>query len=307
MTPPFTALIKQGLSSVGHYRRTLARMSLPGVAVFCYHGVRDDDTPRGAISLDYLHMPASMFEGHCRIIRDSCDPISLADWRDALRGAVRLPKRPALVTFDDGYRSVLTKAAPILAAYNLPAVVFACTGPMRTRQLLWFDDVSERDGDAAVQAWKGRDYESWSTACADTRRVDEGDPRALMTCDELGQLARMKGIEIGGHTVRHPILSRASAGDQRWEIDQNLRDIEQWTGKRPRAFAFPNGRPDIDYNADTLAILRDAGIDMAFTTRPSFARSDEQPLERSRFFLLSDTSDAELAHRLAYSWSSERP
>ena len=129
-----------------------------------------------------------------------------------------------------------------------------------------------------MQAWKARDYESWSTACADTRRVDESDPRALMTCDELGQLARMKGIEIGGHTVRHPILARASAYDQRWEIEQNLRDIEQWTGKRPRAFAFPNGRPDVDDNADTLAILRDAGVDMAFTTRPSFARSHEQPL-----------------------------
>jgi len=32
------------------------------------------------------------------------------------------------------------------------------------------------------------------------------------------------------------------------------------------------------------------------------ARAGERPLERSRFFLLDDTSDAELAHRLTYSW-----
>jgi hypothetical protein len=41
---------------------------------------------------------------------------------------------------------------------------------------------------------------------------------------------------------------------------------------------------------------------MAFSTRPSFARAGEPALERSRFFLLDETSDAELAHRLVYSW-----
>jgi peptidoglycan/xylan/chitin deacetylase (PgdA/CDA1 family) len=305
MTTALAAIIKQGLRSVGYYRRALAHMSLPGVAVLCYHGIRDDDTSRGAIALDYLHMPASTFEGHCRIIRDCCDPISLDDWRAALHGGVPLPKRPVLITFDDGYRSVLTKAAPILGAHALPATVFVCTGPMRTRQLLWFDYVGAREGDSVVQTWKDRDYESWSNAYRETPRIDESDPRALMTPDELATLAGMSGIEIGGHTVRHPILARASASDQRWEIEQNFRDIELWTGEPVRAFAYPNGRPGIDYNADTLAILRDAGIDMAFTTRSSFAQADEPWLERSRFFMLSDTSDAELAHRLAYSWSPE--
>ena len=123
-----------------------------------------------------------------------------------------------------------------------------------------------------------------------------------MTPAELATLAAVEGIEIGGHTVRHPILARAPAAVQRGEIEQNLHSIEQWTGKRARAFAYPNGRPDIDYNAYTVAILRECGVDAAFTTRASFARADEPPLERSRFFLLDNTSDAELAHRLTYSW-----
>ncbi len=305
MAGPVAQLVKQGLRSIGHYRRALAQMSLPGVAVLCYHGIRDDTLPTGALPLEYLHMPASTFEGHCRVIRDCCNPISLDDWRAALDGRAALPKRPVLVTFDDGYRSVLTKAAPILAAYEVPAAVFVCTGPMRTRQLLWFDDVGERNGEAVVQAYKDNDYATWAAACADSRAADECDPRSVMTPDELAMLGDMKGIEIGGHTVRHPILARATAADQRWEITQNLRDIEQWTGRPARAFAYPNGRPRLDYNADTVTILREAGVDMAFTTEPSFARSDEPALERSRFFILSETSDAELAHRLAYSWRRE--
>jgi peptidoglycan/xylan/chitin deacetylase (PgdA/CDA1 family) len=112
----------------------------------------------------------------------------------------------------------------------------------------------------------------------------------------------MPGIEIGGHTVRHPILARASASQQEQEIDQNVRSIEQWIGKPVRAFAYPNGRPGIDYNAETIAILRKAAIDMAFTTREEFARPDEPSLERSRFLVLDTLSAGELAHRLAYSW-----
>jgi peptidoglycan/xylan/chitin deacetylase (PgdA/CDA1 family) len=172
---------------------------------------------------------------------------------------------------------------------------------MVTRQKLWFDGIAEQDGEDAVEAWKSCDYPSW-TSCADTAALAESDPRALMTPAELGVLAGMSGIEIGGHTVRHPILARASAGEQRQEIAPNLQSIAQWTGKPVRAFAYPNGRPVLDYNADTIAILRECGIDAAFTTRPSFARADESPLELSRFLLLDETSDAELAHRLTYSW-----
>jgi len=305
MDRTFSDIVKQGLRSVGHYRRALAHMSFPGVAALCYHGIRDEGMKPGTIPFQYLHMPASTFDAHCRVLRECCDPISLDDWRAALSGGPALPPRPVLITFDDGYRSVLLKAAPILRKYSIPAAVFVCTGPMSRRTHLWFDEVGEREGEAAVERWKAREYDAWSAACARTAAVDDCDPRALMTMEELSTLAAFGGIEIGGHTVNHPILARASAAMQRYEIAENLRSIEQSTGVRPRAFAYPNGRPNLDYNADTVAILGENDIDIAFTTSPSFAGAAEPPLERSRFFLLDDTSDAELAHRLTYSWARQ--
>ena len=95
---------------------------------------------------------------HCRLIRDTCHPISLDDWRARREGRSALPERPVLITFDDGYRSVLTIAAPILAAYNLPAAVFVCTGPMADRRLLWFDDVAARE-----TTWRSNGGSPWIT------------------------------------------------------------------------------------------------------------------------------------------------
>jgi peptidoglycan/xylan/chitin deacetylase (PgdA/CDA1 family) len=162
--------------------------------------------------------------------------------------------------------------------------------------------VAARDGEAEVERWKTRDYERWSAACAATAPVDDDDPRALMTVDELVAMDRSGRIEIGGHTSRHPILARASRERQREEIGENLDAIRQWTGRPVRAFAYPNGRPDIDYTKTTVDLLTERGIDAAFTMRPSFARADEPALERSRFLIVDEVSGAELAHRLAHTW-----
>jgi peptidoglycan/xylan/chitin deacetylase (PgdA/CDA1 family) len=297
-----TEVVKHGLLAAGHYRRALARETFPGVAVLCYHGVRHKTKSDGRFPFDYLHIPAEVFEAHCRLIRECCDPISLDDWRAAVNDGTPLPKRPVLLTFDDGYRTVLTEAAPILAVYELPALVFVCTAPMTSTRVLWFDDLAAREGEASVEAWKSRDYNAWQTACAPTSPLADDDPRVLMRPDELAALATIDRIEIGGHTARHPILARASPCQQRLEIVENLQSIEAWTGRKARAFAYPNGRPGVDYTVETGAILRDAGIDAAFTTRPAFSPAYEPPLERSRFLVLDDMSEAELAHRLAYSW-----
>ena len=209
---------------------------------------------------------------------------------------------PVLITFDDGYRSVARIGAPILAAHNLPAVVFVCSDPIARRRLLWFDAVASRDGEDAVERWKTCDYDSWSAACAASAPVDDDDPRAPMTVDEIIALSRSGRFEIGGHSSRHPILARASRERQREEIEGNLEAIRNWTGRPVRAFAYPNGRPGVDYNETTVELLAELGIDAAFTMRPSFARSGEPALERSRFLIVDEVSGAELAHRLAHTW-----
>jgi peptidoglycan/xylan/chitin deacetylase (PgdA/CDA1 family) len=302
MKDTIATTVKQSLLALGQYRRTLARTTLPGVAVLGYHGLRADDLPAGAMAFENLHLRASTFDEHCRVIRECCDPITLDDWRDAAAGRAPLPPRPVLITFDDGYRSVSRIGAPILAAHNLSAVVFVCTDPIANRRLLWFDDVAARDGEAEVERWKTCDYERWFAACASTARVDEDDPRALMTVDDVVALDRSGRIEIGGHTSRHPILARASREHQREEIGENLETIRRWTGRPVRAFAYPNGRPGVDYTATTADLLSELGIETAFTMRPSFARPDEPALERSRFLIVDEVSGAELAHRLAHTW-----
>jgi len=271
--------------------------------VLCYHGLRPDGLEAGAVPLGNLHVSASAFEAHCRLVRETCHPISLDDWRAAWRGDFRLPARPVLMTFDDGYRSVATIAAPLLERFELPAVVFACSEPIAERRLLWFDAIASRDGAAAVEEWKSLDYEAWRRGCVSVpSAADDDDPRAVMTVAQLQTLSRQRGIEVGAHTARHPILARGSVQRQREEIAESRDAIAGWIGRPVRAFAYPNGRKELDYTPATVGILADLGFDAAFAIHRAFARPQEPALERSRFLMLASVTGAELAHRLAYTW-----
>jgi peptidoglycan/xylan/chitin deacetylase (PgdA/CDA1 family) len=298
-----TGWTKRALLAAGHYRRRLAATRFPGVAVLCYHGLRQDEAPAGSLPFEDLHVRASELAAHCRLVRETCHPISLEQWRAALAGGPPLPERPVLFTFDDGYRSFLA-AAEILDRHQVPAVLFACSSPLERRVAFWFDTVARLRGEAEVERLKTAPYRLWREETARLERaVGAEDPAATLSPAELRGVAARASCEVGGHTAAHPVLSRAEREDQRTEIGANRRQLEEWTGRRVTAFAYPNGRPGLDYTPETVELARLAGYEFGFTTRPGFATADEPPLERSRFTMLAGISGEELAHRLCYSWS----
>lgn len=293
---------KRFLHGLGFYRRKLSRMRFPGVAVLCYHGIREDGLPPGSQPFEDLHVRTGELEAHCRLIRATCHPIALEQWRSALAGGAQLPPRPVLMTFDDGYRSFLT-VAEILGRHGLPCVLFACSGPVERQAALWFDAVAQARGEEEVERLKTVSYSVWREQTAALERaVHAGEPDALLSPAELRAVADRPGCEIGGHTVSHPILARAGRCDQKVEIEANRSRLREWTGRPVTAFAYPNGRPGRDYTPETVELVRQAGYDFGFTTRSGFATPGEPPLERSRFMMTAGIEAEELAHRLCYSW-----
>jgi peptidoglycan/xylan/chitin deacetylase (PgdA/CDA1 family) len=296
-------VIKQALLRCGYYGRRLRADRFPGVAVLCYHGVRDDTWPAGSMAFEALHVRTGELAAHCRVVRELCHPITLAQWRAALQGGPALPPRPVLLTFDDGYRTVRSLAQPILARYGVPAAVFVCTEPVQRGELFWHDAVARHRGEAAVEAAKALAYSEWEAVrAAAARPTDDGDPHAPLTIADVQALANAPGIEIGAHSASHAILARATPAVQAEQIARSQACLEQWIGRSVTAFAYPNGRPGIDYTAETVALVKARGFECAFTTRDGFVTPDAPALERSRFLMLAGISAAELAHRLAHSW-----
>ena len=298
-----TGVIRAGLRRLavasGWPARRIRARRWPGVLVLSYHAIKPAGPGAASMAFAGLHVTAAQFDAHCRVLATLCQPVSLADWRAHHDTGRQLPARPVLVTFDDGYRSVLTEALPVLERYGVPAAVFACTGPIAAGERFWYDAVAARDGEAAVERLKDDSHAAWQAATDASRvRADDRDPHAPLSVEELRRLAAHPLIEIGAHSVHHPILARTSSDVQRSEIRDSQAAIASWTGRPVTAFAYPNGREGVDFDAVAMRHLSEAGITDAFTTTPSLAARHGDRLRIPRLVVVDGWTEDALVWRL---------
>jgi peptidoglycan/xylan/chitin deacetylase (PgdA/CDA1 family) len=208
-------------------------------------------------------------------------------------GAV--PPRAACITFDDGYRSTHDLALPILSEFGLPATVFVTTGYVGSGNMwnerifdairtLPYGTLDLRDAGVGIQSIRNLDdrkralhevteiakYLPPEQRLSLTQRLEAmaggaGTEGLMLTPDMLRAMAR-QNIEIGGHTVSHPILRSLEDDVARYEIEQCKRDLELLTGRPIRYFAYPNGKPGLDFDERHSDMAKEAGYEAAFTT-----------------------------------------
>jgi peptidoglycan/xylan/chitin deacetylase (PgdA/CDA1 family) len=90
-----------------------------------------------------------------------------------------------------------------------------------------------------------------------------------MTWEMVREMDRT-GMDIGGHTVTHPVLANAPAEVQRYEILESKRRIEAELGHSITAFSYPVGQRD-SFTPRTQEFLREAGYQWAFSFFGGFA------------------------------------
>jgi peptidoglycan/xylan/chitin deacetylase (PgdA/CDA1 family) len=137
------------------------------------------------------------------------------------------------ITFDDGMKSALTAAAPILAEYDIPWSIFIVSE--------WADGRHDW-GDDVILRW--REIEKMAAA----------------------------GVEIGSHSATHPdfgLLGRARFAD---ELGRSRRTIEDRTGIRTTSFAIPMGQSD-NWSPCATTAAHEAGYETIYAqaeqTRPA--------------------------------------
>ena len=87
----------------------------------------------------------------------------------------------------------------------------------------------------------------------------------MMNASEVRDAYR-SGMEIGAHTVNHPILARLGPEIAVAEILESKRQLEEITDGPVTSFAYPNGRPNQDYKSAHVDAVRKAGFELAVST-----------------------------------------
>ena len=115
----------------------------------------------------------------------------------------------------------------------------------------------------------------------------------VMTADELVALESDRLIEIGAHTVTHPLLPALPADAQRSEMAASRADLERLLGHRIWSFSYPFGGAD----ATTTALARSVGFESATAVHEETVWRESDGFRLPRF-AVRDWDGAEFERRL---------
>jgi peptidoglycan/xylan/chitin deacetylase (PgdA/CDA1 family) len=250
------------------------------------------------------------FEARMQWVRRWFNVLPLAQAIDSLYAGT-IPSRALAITFDDGYADNEALAAPVLKRLGLTATFFVSTGFLGSG-CMWNDRVIEAirgvEADqidlrpiglaSYVLTTPAARRQALASALTGIKHLEPGQrrdatdaivaaaggkpaPALMMQPDQVRRL-RTLGMDIGAHTVTHPILTRLSADAAFDEMSRGKRDLEQIVGEPVALFAYPNGVPSADYTARHAAMARECGFSAAVSTAWGAAsmRSDRYQLPR---------------------------
>jgi len=281
--------------------RPLVSTLRPGGLILGYHRIAEASWDPLGICVSPVH-----FRQHLEVLLDLCTPVTLQTLVTRLREKKNVKDMVAL-TFDDGYRDFVENARPELDRLGVPATVFIATGFIG--KTYWWDEValclrpdnqtspelavrwnepgntrvyshltSERGATRAAQ-----DLCRDLSMCTATVRADimeqlrqrgqtasaPGTGSKAMSEHQLRELAESPNMEIGSHTVNHPMLAQLKPSEQCREIESSRRHLEAIAGSRGiQGFAYPHG----SFEEHTRQLVAEQGYEYACASQQGVAR-----------------------------------
>lgn len=316
--------------------RTAARVNRRAPVVLAFHGVTSEP-PGHLCNHQGKHLYLPIFTRFMEHLREQYAPVPLSRIARWLEGKAVLPEGAVAVTFDDGYRNVLTNAVPVLNRLEIPASVYVVSDFVKEGKMVWTDTIvsalsatnkkrfelalPDRTIELPIEndAEKAAADAELRTLCkslADAERVDlvarivaalgvggrelagAWPDHDPLSAEDLKTLVE-RGIEVGSHTKGHKILTRCTPQETGRELEESKSFVESATGKPCEEFSYPNGGRG-DFDARTGGAARAAGYRLAVTAVPMRVPRRQDPFEIPRYTLAdNETSMAEFAAELS--------
>lgn len=293
------------------YQFIANRLSPSGVngrlSILIYHRVSAEPDPF------FPHeVTQATFDAQMTRLKAVFNVLPLAEAIERLKNGT-LPARAACITFDDGYANNASMALPVLQRHGLKATFFIATAYLDGGRM-FNDTVIEAIRQAKTDRLDLRElglgqfelnsYAAKSHAINEIlselkyRSPEERRQKIaqlcelaqcgmlpdnlMMTSEQIKALHRA-GMEIGAHTDSHPILAKMDSEAVKQEILAGKQFLEKLLDEPIRLFAYPNGKPGIDYLPEQAKLVKELGFMAAVSTQRAVASQYSDHFQLPRF------------------------
>lgn len=203
------------------------------IPILMYHQVSDNPDPNFLKFTVYT----KSFESQMKTLKLlGYKPINFSKLARYKEGKDRLPKRPVIITFDDGLQEAVDNAVPILNSCGFTAVFYITT-----------DFVGEKSSWMIPEVSTEFQVIDWPTVI----QLDSN------------------GYEVGAHGMTHPHMDAISFEACSKELRGSKEAIEEVLGHEVRHMAYPHG----SFNDDVLKLARETGYQTSCSCEPAIAHS----------------------------------
>ncbi|WP_245570840.1 polysaccharide deacetylase family protein [Anaerovorax odorimutans] len=229
------------------------------VPIIMYHGLIKDTTLQNKFFID-----PQIFENDLKYLKENkYTPILMKDLIAYVDKGTRLPEKPIVLTFDDGYYNNYLYAYPLLQEYNMKAVISiigSCTDK--------YSELNENNASYSHITW-----------------------------DQIKEMQKSKLVEIQNHTYDMHSYdngrqgSKKKLGESTDDYEKNLNDdigklqkeISEKTGIKPTTYTYPFGF--ISYDAEE--ILKEMGFRATLSCAEglNYVTKDPESLYRMKRFI----------------------
>jgi peptidoglycan/xylan/chitin deacetylase (PgdA/CDA1 family) len=225
---------------------------LASIPIIAYHKISNKQ------EFGLTTVSPSMFKKQVHIINESgFFPVT---FNDVLIGR-NLPKKPIIITFDDGYESVHEHALPIMLNHGFKGIVYIVT-----------------DYIGRCNTWEAVSWQQKYTHLSAQQILD----------------LHHQGFEIGSHGKSHQHLSVLPADKVLSEVRDSKKFLEDLIGQKIISFCYPYGR----HTKRVKSLLGDAGYIFAIQNLNLFRKQKYDPLAMMRRSIYQTDSEKKFRCKL---------
>ncbi|MFT5249013.1 MAG: peptidoglycan/xylan/chitin deacetylase (PgdA/CDA1 family) [bacterium] len=199
-------------------------------------------------------------------------------------------KKAISITFDDGYEDFYDVAWPIIKKHSIPVTLYITTDFSANKCWLWPDKIkslleNSQESQINIEPFGNvelsyvnilNNWHMFGDYCLELNTIKRDIflatleealsvklpktppiPFRAVNFEQLKEMSK-DGLDIGSHTVTHPVLSKLEDSVLKFELEKSKKLLETTLNKRIQGICYPNGMP-ADINNNVIKYAKECG------------------------------------------------